>query len=192
MNIYQLSSKEGARDILVDDRKCKTDKDFLRLQCALQFEGKPLKRWKAPSLFSLYPRKPFADVTLPGISTGSLAVNPKGLDALEMFLEMAGELFPVQFADTDFTFCNITECVDCVDESRSESKVLASDGRRIWRKVHFDFSLLPESTLFKIPQWPTKIFCWERHNDPEGEFKACYEKHKLKGINFSLVQSGEK
>lgn len=189
MKIYELTPVEGFRDISVDDRRCKSDKEFNRLQTALYFTGVPIVgKWNEPPLYSAYPKKPFADVRLLG--SGVIAVTAKKLDVLEMFLEMAGQLFPVHFADNDFVFCNITECVDCIDESKSVWKEL-SGGNRIYRKTHFDFSTLPESTLFKIPQWPTRIYCWERHNDPEGEFKACCEKHKLKGIHFRLIQSGE-
>ena len=189
MNIYQMGSLEGFRDITVDDRRCKTDEEMERLGLALNFTGEPVDgKWTAPPLYSVYPRKPFADVRLVG--SGAVVVTPKGLEVLEMFLEMSGELFPVHFTDIDFTFCNITECVDCIDEAATKWQVF-STGRRICLVPQFDFSLLPESSLFKIPECPTNIYCWERHGDPEGEFKACYEKHKLKGIHFRLIQSGE-
>lgn len=192
MKIYQIGSTEGFRDISVDDRSPKAGdvgEPYPGRSTALDFTGKPLgSQWRPPALYSMYPRKPFPDVGIIGV--GGVVVNSCCLDVLDSFLEMAGELYIVGFEGKAITICNITECVDCIDASKSLCEELC-DGTKMWRKLHFDSSLLPESTLFKIPQWPNRIYCWERHKDAEGEFKACYEKHKLKGVHFRLVQSGE-
>lgn len=189
MVIYEISAKDGFRDLTVDDRHA-SDEEFDRLQVALRFTGRPLdgKRWEPPPLYSVYPRKLYPDVFY--MNRGGLVVYSRAFDVLDMFLEMAGEVLTFKFDGLDLAICNITECVECIDEGRSGWTELPSGGRMCLRP-HFDFTLLPESTLFKIPQWPTRIYCWERHKDPESEFKACYEKHKLKGISFRLVQSGE-
>jgi hypothetical protein len=48
------------------------------------------------------------------------------------------------------------------------------------------------SSLFKIPERPFTIYCWEEDRDQETEFKACVEKNKLKGLEFELVWTDEK
>lgn len=174
----------------IDDRHCKSDEEFHRLHStAINFTGEPLGgKWVSPPLYSIYPRKPFPDIAL--LHRGGLVAYPSAFDAVDMFLEIAGELIPLKFGDKELTVCNIIESVECLDDQKSQWQVLPS-GNRLFLKPYIDASLLPESTLFKIPQRPTSIYCWERHNDPEGEFKACYEKHKLKGLRFRLIQSSE-
>jgi len=46
------------------------------------------------------------------------------------------------------------------------------------------------SNLFKSAHSPLDIFCLEYSHNPEEEFKACVEYHKLTGLLFEEVLIG--
>lgn len=169
------------QDLLPDDRKCRNDADHKAIHSALKFTGVPKgKKWVPPPVFSLNPKKPMPDIWHIGYGSDAFAVTPKVLKKTCMFLEMAGELLPLPYKDLTLTICNITECIDCVDSEASQWMQLGPK-RKILEKPAFLIDRLPDSTLFKIPEWSHRMLCWERTGDPESEFKACVEANKFKG-----------
>lgn len=183
MRVFQFSAVSNEhQDLLLDDRMFKTDEERMRLIDFFRFDGTPKgSEWTAPLFISLNPRQPIPDIwSVKGTSSGAFAVNEYARDRLLPFLEMAGELLPLNYKDLGLSLCNITECVDCIDEQASSWRKLPS-GRRLLEKPVFRADYLPESTLFKIPQRPRNIYCWERTGEAEDEFKACVELNKFKG-----------
>jgi hypothetical protein len=154
------------------------------------FEGVPKIDWN-PAPMTPDPKSlPEPDVW--NFGNGAFAVWAELLTkipALERILSCAGQLLPQPFKGKELTICNVLECVDCIDEEKTlyANSVL----RKGVSLPFFVKSTLPISKLFKIPQAPTQIFAWENSSsiDPENDFKACVEKHKLTSIYFHPVWS---
>jgi hypothetical protein len=85
----------------------------------------------------------------------------------------------------------VTECVNCLDHDKCKW-LKTKDGQRIYpTKFVFHPDRFVESSIFKIPEMrASSPLCVERENDPETEFKAAVEHHKLKGLTFKLLWSG--
>ena len=106
-------------------------------------------------------------------------------------MEMAGELLPIPYKGISFQVLNILRVWDCIDEDQSEW-LKRPDGSRICLlKPYFVPQHFEASPLFKIPELPRWIYCWEHNREPEEEFKACVEANKLTGLKFELVWSDE-
>jgi hypothetical protein len=154
------------------------------------FEGVPKTDWN-PAPMAPYP-KSLQEPDVWSFFNGAFAVWTELLNkipALEQILNRAGQLLPQPFKGKELTICNILECVDCIDEEKT--LYARSDVRKGISRPFFVKSALPKSTLFKIPQAPTDVFAWEDSSstNPETEFKACVEKHKLTSIYFRPVWS---
>jgi hypothetical protein len=116
----------------------------------------------------------------------------KGASRLDEILAKAGQLLPLPFQHQTLTVCNILAHEGCIDEEKSGWVIRKRDGKRVRPDCPFFIAgSLPESSLFKISQSPGTMFAWEKDQNPEQEFKACVEKNKLKGLNFSPIWSEE-
>jgi hypothetical protein len=177
---------------MLDRRVYKSQEQWSEASRKLEFIGRPKEQWQSPSMFSLYPTRREPDFWGVELASGAFAVDPKALDTVYMFLEMAGQMLPLEYNGKTLTVCNITCCIDCIDHERSEWRTLPSTGERYAvRKPFFVPEHLTSSTLFKIPQMPRDIFCWEEHKEAESEFKASVEKEQLKGLKFELEWTNE-
>jgi hypothetical protein len=123
--------------------------------------------------------------------SGAFAAGAGALEAdwTFMHLEMAGELLPLEFEGQEVMLCNITECLNCLDEKASEWGADPVTGEKIVIKPVFNPNRFVQSTLFKAAQCPRRIFCLEYHAQPEDEFKAAFEAEGLKGLIFQEVWS---
>lgn len=154
----------------------------------LRFDGRlKAKSWKAPKVKILKPKLRRGDFF--GFS-GEFAVSPSAWERCAMFLEMAGELLPLPYQKEKFAVLNVIECIDCVDDKKSEWQQYSTG--RLLKKAVFDPSLFGESSLFKIPHTWVRTYCYETSGDPETEFKAFVEKEKLTGLRFTPVWSNDK
>jgi hypothetical protein len=188
MKIYELKFDEKFQYLQADDRRCKTDLEIQQLQLSLYFKGEPKEKWHPPKVYSPYPKRLEPDIWSMGIGNGAFGVTEKAFEKLDAVLEMAGEILNLPYQNQTLTICNILECIDCVDEDRSKWTMDRHGKRKFLVSPYFFMDSLSESTLFKIPQSPIDIFCWEQSEDPDSEFKACVEHHKLKGLKFKLLQ----
>ena len=198
MNVYAVwADGDTFSHLRVDTRHCRTDEEALALEQVFWFEGERCRGWKAPRVYIDYPKRPTPDFWQIGVNAGAFAVAEETLEQAAMLLEMAGELLPLPTKEGLLSICNILECVDCVDEERSERRLREWPGKpeKNWTTIErpaFFPRAMPESTLFKIPQRPRDIYCWERDADPVGEFKAFVEANKLTGLRFRLVWCEER
>lgn len=157
----------------------------------LTFKGVPKTEWVPPKMRSYYPMRVVPDFWWLGPGTGAYAVGEKAMATgeLELILIRAGQLLPLPYKNETLTIFNILECVDCVNEEKTEFKPnVSSPLQKSSERPFFVADDLPESSLFKIPYNPTKIYTWELEGDnPEEEFKACVEMNNLKGLKFELI-----
>jgi hypothetical protein len=106
-------------------------------------------------------------------------------------LESAGELLPLPYRDSLFYLVNVVECLDCLDEQRTNWILGETTGARIRiEHYHFDPSCLSTSTLFKIPQTAkAEVLTVTGVKDPSLEFKTIVERQGLMGLNFEKLWS---
>jgi hypothetical protein len=194
MTVYQVRLVTDTYKALdVDSSKYDSDESYDAAFRTLRFEGKSKDRWKAPQMHCRNPLKADPDFWQLITSGDAFAVGAKALKAAYSFFEAAGEILPLPVRDKKLEICNITRVYDCIDQDRSTWNTLPGYSKRgplvtpVFVPAHFQ-----ESTLFKIPERPHQIFCWEEDGDTETEFKACVEKHKLKGLKFIPVWDAEK
>ena len=66
---------------------------------------------------------------------------------------MAGELLPVNCTEFNGYLLNITQCVNCLDHDFCEYVKDEDTGKSFGlKKIVFQKSMIPESTIFKIPE----------------------------------------
>ena len=148
--------------------------------------------WKPPPVSIYNPRHKRGDFFAVGIGGGGLVMAPWAMakvHALQMFAELAGELLPLEYKNQVFTLLNITVCLDCLDEERSKW-LTHEDGKRTMLKPFLRVDRTCPSNLFKSTHSPFDIFCLEYSHNPNEEFKACVEYHKLTGLLFEEVAIG--
>jgi len=199
MKVFKVKYDDtGGEDIwyqtlYLNKRIYKTETELYQAMDKLNFVGLPIRDWNPPEMWSQYPLHIAPDFWV-GAFWGAFAVGAKafGIRDLEIILVGAGQLLPMPYQDQTLTICNILECVDCIDENKSEWQMQAKTQKRLYpERPFFVPGQLPRSTLFKIHQHPSDIFTWEHHHEPECEFKACVEENKLTGLKFEPMWSDE-
>lgn len=157
----------------------------------IQFDGKSLKRrWKTPNMWVYRPKLKVPDLWAISIP-GAMVASPEAFSRVGEFFEMAGEVLPIAFKEKTWNLLNVTECVDALNHAKCEW-LLTDEGERVYpMKYAFYIPALPESTIFKVPEVSPLLLTHEDKGDPETEFKAACEKHKIKGIKFTLLWSSK-
>lgn len=145
--------------------------------------------WKPPTV---YVRKPKLNRgNFLHITVGLLVADDEAFSKIGEFFEMAGEVLPIPFEGKTLSLLNVTECINCLDREKSQWR----DPRRregLPLKYVFHPNRLDESSIFKIPETcKGEILVLERENDPETEFKAAVEHHRLTGLIFKELWSDE-
>lgn len=186
MKVYEISTNDDFQ-VLVDDERSPAKDDIV----FSMGKGKKLKtKWVIPKLRVYDPMEEVPNFYY--YVSGAFVVDKKTCDLFLSIFEMAGELLPVNCTEFKGYLLNITQCVNCLDHDLCEYVKDKDTGDNLWlKKIVFQKSMIPESTLFKIPEAKTSIFTTEGMGIRE-EFKEMYEKHKMKGLKFELIWSDEK
>jgi len=161
------------------------DKSLFRSEL-LKFDGTKMgAAWRPPAVYSYQPQLKACDFWSFQL-LAAFATPPRVTKDLELFLSIAGELLPLPYKGEQFSVLNVTECVNCLDEQRSEWVYGKKTGKPIRiAKYAFHRDRMPESSIFKIPQTArADILCYEGLKDPVDEFKPTVEKRGLTGIKF--------
>jgi len=127
----------------------------------------------------------------------AFAMEPRVLDFVLAQCEMSGEILPLKFEKRTLSVVNVLQCWNCLDHNKTKWLQLTPKTRIIDDSKKNAYAFIParmdEPSLFKLQEDRfNRIYCVERERDPETEFKAAVEKHKLKGILFDLLWSDEK
>jgi hypothetical protein len=154
----------------------------------LDFDCQPkLDGWVPPRAYVHNPKRKAGDFFK--LVPGALVCSPRAVGVLRGVLEMAGELLPLPVEGHEVTVLNVLECVNCLDEGRSDF-----DSDRARSRYVFLPERLSGSTLFKVPRTAAaEILTVEGRpgNDPEEEFEPLVEANNLTGLVFELVWEGE-
>ena len=76
-------------------------------------------------------------------SSDMIITSPRATEILRPFLELAGELLPFQYQGVTYTLLNVTACIDCLDDEKSESSYSRSGIRLHIKRFEFRLDRLP-------------------------------------------------
>jgi hypothetical protein len=143
--------------------------------------------WTPMPIYSQSPRLQQPDIwQLVGAAV--LVFSEEVAQALEPFVSIAGEQLPLRVSDGDTLMyaLNILKDVDCLDKSSSDFEDPSL------RRLTFIEHRLPESGLFKVPEYETvDIFHVERAGDRDS-FRRRVEQHELEGVSFRTVWASDR
>lgn len=164
----------------------KRDEAFLKWD---DFSGRAFPRkWRRIGLCVSMPRLPRPDFY--DFGTGVFVCSAKAAKLAGEPLGMCGELLPVkvQREKGNFFIYNVTNCINAVDQRKSQWETLLP-GKRQLVKPAFVPDRLGELSIFKVVEdFGTNIYCLERSgNSDDGEFKAVVEHFGLTGLRFELI-----
>lgn len=180
MIIYKVEFLVDQFQILVFDGK---DGGHPQSESNLRFDGLPKHDWTNPEVRIYNPQAKRGDF----ISLyGALVARYPAADKVWTELEFAGQVLPIEFDGEKAVILNITEVANCLDHEKCEW-VYGRDGvtRIRCQKFVFRTDLVPESSLFKIPETVAGTFyALTGHGDPEDTFIHQYEALGLTGLRF--------
>lgn len=165
-----------------------TGEDLLRL---VTFDCTPRESsWRPPYVTILDAKTKMGDFL--NYNPSALLVSPDALPLIRHFFERAGELLPLWFNGDQYTLLNVTECINALDDPKTDW-LLADDGSKVEIRRHmFDATKLTDSSIFKIPETRRgDVLTWERDCDPKTEFKAFVEENGLTGLIFKEIWNSE-
>ena len=143
--------------------------------------------WVPPKVNILSPKLKWGNFF--NLGTGVLVFDTHATEVLRGFLEMSGELLPLNYKGDKFTVLNVTECVDALDDGKTKWVYAKDSGTKIRIEQHaFHRHRLSESPLFKIPETcKSRILTFEGMKDPQDEFKPSIERFGLTGLTFKEI-----
>lgn len=146
-------------------------------------------RWQPPKIYVVNPARPRGNFFR--LCSGAFVADSEATEKLRDLLEMAGELLPLEHKGENVSLLNVTECMNALDEERTEWELGKTTGAKI-RILRYAFkpNRLPESSIFKIPETAKgEVLAIEGRSDPEDEFKFRVERGNLKGLLFDELWS---
>jgi len=143
--------------------------------------------WLPPPVFVYKPFHKKGDFY--SFNSSALITSPKATQVLYPFLEVAGELLPLPYQGELFTLLNVTECIDCLHQQKTEWMQSKDTGDNLWiKKYVFHTNRFSESDIFKIPETcKSEILIVEGLKDPKDEFRYAVESAGLQGIVFEEI-----
>jgi len=130
------------------------------------------------------------------LAVGTFAMNIKAMDLLRTECELAGEVLPIKCGKEQFYAINILECVNCLDHLNCkfdiDEEFTDENGNPVIDDIEvyaFLEGMLPEASIFKIPEDICGIYTYTGHKNPEDEFKNIVDSNNLKGLKFKLIYS---
>lgn len=149
-----------------------------------------INNWSPPSVFVYKPLYKKGDFY--NFNSNVLITSPKATQALYSYLAMAGELLPIPYSGEIFTLLNVTECVNCLCQQKTDWVRSKETGDNLWIKNYvFHTDRFPESSIFKIPETcKSEILVADGLKDPRDEFRYTYETAGLQGLIFEEIWKG--
>ncbi len=183
MRVYRITNEVNRYQYFLPER----DEDVLKL--AMDCTRKAAI-WSAPSMFVFKPLHEVGDFYQ--FSPGTIITSPRATEVLRTHLEMAGELLPLPHQGQTYIALNVTECINCLDQERTQW-LCAEDGTRLYPdKYVFHRNRFSESAIFKIPETRMgEILVVEGLKDPHEEFRYEVEQAGLKGLTFEELWRDE-
>jgi len=182
MKIYTITLESNIYQSLVPDDPAIWETN------AIKFDGaSKLEHWTQPSFRVYNPKLKQGDFV--GIGPGCLGIRSRAQKDLLEWLERSGEFLQIIPESLDVSIFNVTECCDCLDHDRVQWVYGEKSGKPIRiEKYAFTKNLIPESTIFKIPEFAkSEILVHDGFGDLEDTFIYAVKEHGLKGIRFDEI-----
>jgi hypothetical protein len=154
----------------------------------LMMDGTPKSNiWSPPPVYLFQPKLQKGDFF--NFYLDILISSPRATELLHNLFVEAGELLPLPYNDEVFTLLNVTECINCLDQSNTKWIVNETTNVRVMIGHYaFHTNRFSESCLFKIPETSKgEILVVEGLRDPKDEFRYKVDKLGLKGLKFQLL-----
>jgi len=183
MKVYRVKSDVSAFQYFLPEREA--DIRTLRMECTER-----LPDWNPPPVFIFKPFHKRGDFF--HFSSNMLITSPASTNILRGYLEEAGELLPLPYKGEEYTLLNVLNCIDCLDEDKTEWFVDEEDGTRL-RPLTYAFhpDRFTEARLFKIPQtYRAELLVADFEQDDDEEFLGTVRKHGLQGLIFEQLWEG--
>jgi len=154
-----------------------------------RFDCTPISNWQAPAVFSYKPKLRAGDFWGFEMLRATWATTPQATDKLREFLLMAGQPLPLPFEGKEFSVLNVTECINCLDTTKTDWIHEKSTGKPVRiAKYAFHSDRMSESSIFKIPETAkSEILCYEGLKDSADEFKGFVEANRMTGLRFEEI-----
>lgn len=140
--------------------------------------------WNPPPVFIFRPKLRAGDFY--NFSSDILISSPKATEALRTHFEMAGELLPLPYKGQIYTLLNVTMCIDCLDQERTEwlwDKV--TNTKVLPKKYVFHKDRFTGSRIFKLPETCRgEILIVDMEQGGDEEFRGAVALAKLQGLVF--------
>jgi hypothetical protein len=130
--------------------------------------------------------KALGDRVVLGSEVDPIVLSRRALDVLLPQISYSGQVLPLAFEESDYSFFNVTNVIDALDEAGSKIYKFPSSGRigGIERYV-FKPETVRDQWIFKIPQQRSGfVFVTDR-------FVELVKSSGLTGFEFKLVWSDE-
>jgi hypothetical protein len=156
-----------------------------------EFDGTRRTAWNSPEVFVLYPKLRKGNFFGFPDCVGSWIIDTTVHRKLGWLLEGPAQLLPFLHQGEEFYFVNVTECINALDEKKTEWVYGKTTGEPIRIKGYvFHPSRFSEFALFKIPETcRAEILCTDGLRDPEDEFIHNVKRHGLTGLAFEELWS---
>ena len=150
-----------------------------------------LATWNPPTVYVYEPLHRKGDFFQ--FSRSVLISNTRATEALRSFYEMAGELLPLPYHGEVYTLLNVTECINCLDEEKSEWEYYeGTEVKHLLKRYVFHPNRFSASALFKIPQtYGIELYAVEGSGEVEEEFREVVKKNHLQGLIFQELWSDD-
>lgn len=184
MKIYTITFESNIYQSLVPEDLAVWKSGSLKFDGASKSES-----WSQPAFRVQNPILKEGDFV--GIGPGCLGLRSSAVARLLEILERSGEMLPVNPASLGVSIFNVTECVNCLDHERTKWIYGEESGLPIRiEKYAFVKELIPEATIFKIPELAkAKILAHDGFCDEEDTFFSSVKRYGLTGIRFEEIWS---
>ena len=155
------------------------------------FDGRPrAAEWISPEVYVLKPKLKRGDFL--AFEVGTMLFGERAWADLQDLFEMSGEILPVSCDGQHLRLINITECVNVLDQEKSQWRTYADGSRAGISRFAFHSTRFTETPLFKIPETcKGDMLTVEGMKHPDDEFKPRVEKLGLTGLIFEELWSDE-
>lgn len=182
IKVFRLRTNVNEYQYFLPERR--EDEATLWMDCSSRSSD-----WSAPPVFVYKPLHKKGDFY--NFNSSTLITSTKATQVLYPYLERAGELLPLSYDNELFTVLNVTECINCLHQDKTEW-VKSKEGKdKLWIKNYvFHPDRFSESDIFKIPETcKSEILVVEGLKDPKDEFRHIVESASLQGLVFEEIWS---
>lgn len=183
IKVYRIKTNVNEYQYFLPEKE--EDESKLWMDCSSK-----VSNWSAPPMFIYKPLHKRGDFY--NFNSSALIISPKATQVLYPYLESAGELLPVTYNNELFTLLNVTQCINCLHQQKTEWVQSKESGDNLWiRRYAFHPDRFSESDIFKIPETcKSEILVVEGLKDPKDELRYVVQSTGLQGLIFEEIWKG--